>query len=113
MARLYSRNYRASKTFEEYLTREVERRFQAREARELQCKTGKADPHPLPEPENDGLQWLIDTAPKKQQWSTGRLVGEIMAIWYGSVHTLTIVRRPSSLHLSLLFRQTALSSHAV
>lgn len=39
----------------------------------------------------DGLQWLIDTAPKKAAWSVHRIVGEVMGIWYGSVHTLGIV----------------------
>ncbi|MCJ1406600.1 hypothetical protein MMC19_000666, partial [Ptychographa xylographoides] len=42
------------------------------------------------EKHNDGIQWLIDTSPKRANWSTERLVGEIMAIWYGSVHTLAI-----------------------
>ena len=39
----------------------------------------------------DGIQWLIETSPKKERWSSHRLVGEIMGIWYGSVHTLAIV----------------------
>ncbi|KAF2178175.1 cytochrome P450 [Zopfia rhizophila CBS 207.26] len=39
---------------------------------------------------NDGLQWLIDRAPKKNAWSIDRLVGEVMGVWYGSLHTLSI-----------------------
>lgn len=39
---------------------------------------------------HDGLQWLIDTAPQKETWGVDRLVGEVMGIWYGSVHTLSI-----------------------
>ncbi|KAH7132577.1 cytochrome P450 [Dendryphion nanum] len=39
---------------------------------------------------NDGIQWLINTTPPSESWSTDRLVGEIMAIWYGSLHTLAI-----------------------
>ena len=33
---------------------------------------------------------MIDTSPKKNPWSIDRLVGEVMGIWYGSVHTLSI-----------------------
>jgi hypothetical protein len=40
--------------------------------------------------QNNGLQWLIDTAPQKEMWGVDRLVGEVMGIWYGSVHTLSI-----------------------
>lgn len=40
--------------------------------------------------QNDSLRWLIDTSPKKNPWSIDRLVGEVMGIWYGSVHTLSI-----------------------
>lgn len=36
------------------------------------------------------MQWLIDTSPKKENWGVERLVGEVMGIWYGSVHTLAI-----------------------
>lgn len=90
VARFYSRNYRSSRVFHGFLTREVERRFELQKIRNQQAKFGEGQPRLGTEPENDGLQWLIDTAPKKQQWSINRLVGEIMGIWYGSAHTLTI-----------------------
>lgn len=41
---------------------------------------------------SDGIQWLVETSPRKDPWSAERLVGEIMGVWYGSVHTLAIVR---------------------
>ena len=68
----------------------MSRRLEVQAARN--AHTGIHDPGSKAEPvlEHDGLQWLIDTSPKKQNWSTSRLVGEIMGIWYGSVHTLTI-----------------------
>lgn len=91
MASFYSRNYRSSRVFHGFLTREVERRFELQKIRNQQAKFGEGQPRLGTEPEHDGLQWLIDTAPKKQHWSVDRLVGEIMGIWYGSVHTLTIV----------------------
>ncbi|KAE8350518.1 cytochrome P450 [Aspergillus coremiiformis] len=38
----------------------------------------------------DCMQWLIDTSPRKTPWSTPRMVGEIMAVWFGSVHQLAM-----------------------
>ncbi|KAI1204773.1 cytochrome P450 [Annulohypoxylon truncatum] len=38
----------------------------------------------------DCVQWLIDTSPRKMQWSPARMVGEIMAVWFGSVHQLAM-----------------------
>ncbi|KAB8076861.1 cytochrome P450 [Aspergillus leporis] len=38
----------------------------------------------------DCMQWLIDTSPRKNPWSTPRMVGEIMAVWFGSVHQLAM-----------------------
>lgn len=41
---------------------------------------------------NDGIQRLVETSPRIDPWSAERLVGEIMGVWFGSVHTLAIVR---------------------
>lgn len=39
---------------------------------------------------NDCIQWIIDTAPKKgNAWSAERVIYELMAIWFGSVHILS------------------------
>ncbi|KAL6820465.1 cytochrome P450 [Trichoderma sp. SZMC 28015] len=40
----------------------------------------------------DCMQWLIDTSPRKNPWTPARMVGEIMAVWFGSVHQLAMVR---------------------
>lgn len=39
----------------------------------------------------DCMQWLIDTSPRKNPWTPARMVGEIMAVWFGSVHQLAMV----------------------
>ncbi|GJN80326.1 hypothetical protein PLIIFM63780_003852 [Purpureocillium lilacinum] len=38
----------------------------------------------------DCIQWLIDTSPRKNPWTASRMVGEIMAVWFGSVHQLAM-----------------------
>ncbi|KAI0449783.1 cytochrome P450 [Xylaria acuta] len=38
----------------------------------------------------DCMQWLIDTSPRKNPWSPTRMMGEIMAIWFSSVHQLAM-----------------------
>jgi len=42
----------------------------------------------------DCMQWVIDTSPRKITWTTERMIGEILALWFGSVHSLAIVRTP-------------------
>ncbi|KAF2488553.1 cytochrome P450, partial [Lophium mytilinum] len=37
---------------------------------------------------NDVIQWIIDTSPKSNPWSPGRMAFEVMAIWFGSVQGL-------------------------
>jgi cytochrome P450 len=72
--------FKSSKTLHRLLTKEIKQR--------LDVKQEGTSCHPeLP---NDGLQWLIDTAPQRDAWGVERLVGEVMGIWYGSVHTLSI-----------------------
>ncbi|KAM5480521.1 hypothetical protein MaudMau93_007458 [Microsporum audouinii] len=73
----FTRNYRSSESLHRLLSAEIKKRTDARGRQDQSCP-------------NDGLQWLIETAPKKCNWSTDRLVGEVMGIWYGSVHTLSI-----------------------
>jgi cytochrome P450 len=38
----------------------------------------------------DIVQWVIETAPKDQKWSPGRFTHEVMALWFGSIHGLSI-----------------------
>ncbi|KAI0435910.1 cytochrome P450 [Xylaria telfairii] len=37
----------------------------------------------------DCVQWIMETSPKKNPWSPKRVVHELMAIWFGSVHALS------------------------
>jgi cytochrome P450 len=80
LARFVTSDFKSSKTLHRLLTKEITRRL---EAKQDGVRHG-------PEISNDGLQWLIDTAPQKEVWGVERLVGEVMGIWYGSVHTLSI-----------------------
>ncbi|KAH7325055.1 cytochrome P450 [Stachybotrys elegans] len=48
-------------------------------------------------PPTDCMQWIIDTSPRKNPWTTSRTVGEIMALWFGSIHQLAMVRRRKAL----------------
>lgn len=40
--------------------------------------------------QSDCMQWLIDTSPVKKPWTSERMLGEIMAIWFSSVHQLAM-----------------------
>lgn len=37
------------------------------------------------------MQWLIETSPRKPRWSVERMTGEILALWFSSVHQLAMV----------------------
>lgn len=41
--------------------------------------------------QNDCIQWIIDTSPKENPWSAKRIVHEVMAIWFGALHALSMV----------------------
>ena len=43
----------------------------------------------------DCIQWILETAPKQSPWSAERVIYELMAIWFGSVHILSTVRLSS------------------
>ncbi|KAK6212824.1 hypothetical protein LQW54_004913 [Pestalotiopsis sp. IQ-011] len=36
----------------------------------------------------DCIQWIMETAPRKSPWTPKRIVHELMAIWFGSVHAM-------------------------
>jgi cytochrome P450 len=50
----------------------------------------------------DVVQWIIETAPKEQNWSASRITHEVMALWFGAIHALSI---------STTFALFALCSH--
>ncbi|KAI1273034.1 cytochrome P450 [Xylaria sp. FL0933] len=37
----------------------------------------------------DCIQWIMETAPRQKPWSPERIVHELIAIWFGSVHALS------------------------
>ncbi|KAI1282914.1 cytochrome P450 [Xylaria sp. FL0933] len=37
----------------------------------------------------DCIQWIMETSPKKNPWTAKRVIHELMAIWFGSVHALS------------------------
>ncbi|RLM01932.1 hypothetical protein CFD26_108363 [Aspergillus turcosus] len=84
VADLVTRQHYAVRTLFRYLEPIVEQRLAAR------AKSTSSIPEDAP---MDCMQWLIDTSPRKIQWTTTRMVGEIIAVWFGSVHQLAMVRQ--------------------
>ncbi|KAF2472307.1 cytochrome P450 [Lindgomyces ingoldianus] len=37
----------------------------------------------------DCIQWIMETSPRKAPWTAKRIVHELMAIWFGSVHAMS------------------------
>ncbi|KAI0101984.1 cytochrome P450 [Nemania sp. FL0031] len=35
------------------------------------------------------IQWIMETSPRKNPWTAKRIIHELMAIWFGSVHALS------------------------
>ncbi|KAI5868246.1 cytochrome P450 [Durotheca rogersii] len=68
------------KTFFESLIPMTEQRVKERDDRNL----GRTAPERA-----DCIQWIMETAPKQNPWSAERVIYELMAIWFGSVHILT------------------------
>ncbi|KAL6875003.1 cytochrome P450 [Trichoderma novae-zelandiae] len=78
VAAIATNRHRAAKTLYRYLVPIVEQRLAVRH---IQPK--EAAP-------TDCMQWLIDTSPRRDSWTAERMVGEIMAVWFGSVHQLAM-----------------------
>ncbi|GFF33517.1 ent-kaurene oxidase [Aspergillus udagawae] len=81
VANLVTRQHYAVRTLFRYLEPIVEKRLATR------AKSTSAIQEDAP---MDCMQWLIDTSPRKIQWTTTRMVGEIIAVWFGSVHQLAM-----------------------
>jgi cytochrome P450 len=43
---------------------------------------------PVPK-HSDCIQWIMETSPRQKPWTASRVVHELMAIWFGSVHALS------------------------
>ncbi|KAG7005467.1 FAD-dependent monooxygenase [Physcia stellaris] len=78
VASMATRGHRAAKTLTKHLGPVVEARLEARSRQGSAMK-------PV-----DCMQWLIDTSPRKVPWTSERMIGEIMALWFGSVHQLAM-----------------------
>ncbi|BCS13738.1 hypothetical protein ALUC_60294S [Aspergillus luchuensis] len=78
VASLVTERHRAVKTLVRYLEPVVNQRLAMR-------AVGSTENVPV-----DCMQWLIETSPRKTQWTTARMVGEIIAVWFGSVHQLAM-----------------------
>ncbi|KAI1423599.1 cytochrome P450 [Xylaria sp. FL1777] len=55
----------------------VTRRFEERESRRLG--------HDVPE-HKDCIEWIMETSPKTRPWTVQRVIHELIAVWFGSVH---------------------------
>lgn len=61
----------------ETLVSAVSQRFEERERRKMG--------HDIPE-RRDCMQWIMDQSPKHKPWTVMRVVHELIALWFGSVH---------------------------
>ncbi|KAK7740437.1 hypothetical protein SLS62_011119 [Diatrype stigma] len=75
-----SRTLNSHKTFFKCLIPIAEQRIQEQDRKRLG--------HTVPK-HADCIQWIIETAPKQNPWSAERVIYELMAIWFGSVHILS------------------------
>ncbi|KAI9792567.1 MAG: hypothetical protein M1816_002087 [Peltula sp. TS41687] len=57
----------------------------------LEAKSMESTFHPNADRPNDCVQWIIDyTSPKTNPWSAERIVHEVMALWFGALHALSM-----------------------
>ncbi|KAK2606342.1 hypothetical protein QQS21_003273 [Conoideocrella luteorostrata] len=84
-------NYKVASSFHRQLSREVSQRMSRfRLENQATINNDKRKTSTEGAGWDDGLQWLIETSLSKQTWDVDRMVGEVMGVWYGSVHTLGI-----------------------
>ncbi|KAI0809677.1 cytochrome P450 [Xylaria sp. FL0064] len=77
---IISRQVRSQKIIFDTLLPVAEQRCLEREQKRL----GQAVPRHA-----DCIQWIMETSPTQKPWSAPRIVHELMAIWFGSVHALS------------------------
>ncbi|KAK4077104.1 uncharacterized protein Triagg1_4071 [Trichoderma aggressivum f. europaeum] len=78
IASIATNRHKAAKTLYRYLVPMVEERLAVRG-----LQSNEMTP-------TDCMQWLIETSPRKNPWTPARMVGEIMAVWFASVHQLAM-----------------------
>ncbi|KAL9038664.1 MAG: hypothetical protein Q9180_002997, partial [Flavoplaca navasiana] len=92
-ASLTTRGHRASKVMFDHLAPVIDRRLEIR-GKEGPSKPVKSPPSieedVLNTSQIDCMQYLIDTSPRKTPWTVQRTIGEIMAVWFSSVHQLAM-----------------------
>ncbi|CAG8958655.1 hypothetical protein HYFRA_00011496 [Hymenoscyphus fraxineus] len=76
----------AHKTIYDTLLPVAQQRCRERDQKDL----GQQVPIHLMQVQNDCIQWILDTSPRKNPWTPARVVHEIIAIWFGSVHGISI-----------------------
>ncbi|RYP79128.1 hypothetical protein DL771_000106 [Monosporascus sp. 5C6A] len=77
LGRFLSSRLNSGKIMTEALTAVVSERFRDRELR----KEGYDTPE-----HNDCIQWIMDHSPRHKPWGVTRVVHELIAVWFGSVH---------------------------
>ncbi|QYS95719.1 hypothetical protein H0G86_002994 [Trichoderma simmonsii] len=78
VASIVTNRHKAATTIYRYLVPIIEQRLVVRG-----LQSNEATPM-------DCMQWLIDNSPRKIPWTPAKMVGEIMAVWFGSVHQLAM-----------------------
>ncbi|KAI1824544.1 cytochrome P450 [Xylaria intraflava] len=77
IGRFLARKLNSGKRVYDALEPIVARRFAERERRRLG--------HDVPE-HKDCIHWIMETSPKTKPWSVQRVIHELIAVWFGSVH---------------------------
>lgn len=77
VGKLLSNRLNSGKIIHSILDPVIEERFEER----IRKERG----HQVPE-HNDCIQWVMDNSPKSRPWTVTRVVHELMALWFGSVH---------------------------
>ncbi|OTA90309.1 hypothetical protein M434DRAFT_390630, partial [Hypoxylon sp. CO27-5] len=90
---IIARRHQSHKTIFDTLLQIAEERCQERDLKNRGHQVPKHD---------DCIQWIMETSPRKNPWTAKRVVHEVMAIWFGSVHalstTITFAIHDLSLH---------------
>ncbi|KAK8051626.1 GMC oxidoreductase [Apiospora rasikravindrae] len=77
IGKFLARRLNSGKIIYDALEPVVNRRFQEREMRR--------EGHDIAE-QKDCIQWIMETSPKVKPWTVQRVIHELIAVWFGSVH---------------------------
>ncbi|EGD92510.1 hypothetical protein TESG_00083 [Trichophyton tonsurans CBS 112818] len=78
--KLLARHFRSHDVLHSTLIPVTEERLRERALKRLGRKTPT---------HKDCIQWVMECSPTQKPWSAERIVHELMALWFGSVHVLT------------------------